>query len=147
MADNIKINQGWAALSRAIRNSEIWQIKPFSKGQAWIDLILLANYKRGYITTKNGQIIEVERGQCGYSIVALAENWGWSRNKVIRFSLYLQDRKMIQQKVIANHTIITICNYRYYQDEATNDTINESINEQQTIQQTDLQFHDFLPFR
>ena len=132
-----KLDMGWVVLSRALLHSEIWLVKPFSKGQAWIDLILRANYKRGYITTKNGQIVEVDRGQCGHSVLALSEKWGWSRNKVTRFLAYLKDRKMIQQKVIANHSIITICNYGYYQDETTNDTINDTINEQQTIQQTD----------
>lgn len=132
-----KLDMGWVVLSRALLHSEIWLVKPFSKGQAWIDLILRANYKRGYITTKNGQIVEVDRGQCGHSVLALAEKWGWSRNKVTRFLAYLKERKMIQQNVIANHSIVTICNYGYYQDETTNDTINDTINEQQTIQQTD----------
>lgn len=123
-----KLDMGWVVMSRALLNSEIWQIKPFSKGQAWIDLIIRSNYKLGYITAKNGQIIKVERGQCGYSVVALAEKWGWSRGKTIRFLSYLQDRKMIQQDIIANHTIITVCNYKPYQDV----TINSTSNSQQT---------------
>lgn len=35
---------GWIKIHRDILYHEIWSDKPFSKGQAWIDLILLANH-------------------------------------------------------------------------------------------------------
>ena len=38
-------NQGYIKLYRSIFNHWLWQDKPFSRGQAFVDLILLANYK------------------------------------------------------------------------------------------------------
>ena len=31
---------GWIKVSRAIQEHWVWDEKPFSKGQAWIDLLL-----------------------------------------------------------------------------------------------------------
>ncbi|MGE4564211.1 MAG: hypothetical protein AB7F32_05025 [Victivallaceae bacterium] len=146
MAANGVNSPGFVKLDRALQNSEIWTVKPFSKGQAWVDLIMIANYAARFITAKNGVIIRIERGECGYSVVALAEKWGWSRGKVIRFLTYLNRLKMIQQKTIANHTITKICNYEYYQGDTTNGTTNGTTNSHQTVQQTDTR-EEFKEFK
>lgn len=77
-------SQGWIRLYRQIMETPEWLAEPFTRGQAWIDLLLLANHKTGYIR-KRGILIAVDRGQVGYSERTLAERWQWSRGKVRRF--------------------------------------------------------------
>lgn len=36
---------GWVVLDRKIMDNWVWQDKPFSHGQAWVDMILMANHK------------------------------------------------------------------------------------------------------
>lgn len=129
--------QGYIKLYRQIVENPIWLIKPFSEGQAWIDLLCLATYDKGFIKSKNGQIIKLERGDCGYSILSLSERWGWSRGKVTRFLSLLNGQQMIQQKTYGKHTIINIINFDKFQNRTTNDTTNDTTNGQQMIQQTD----------
>lgn len=129
--------QGYIKLYRQIAENPIWLIKPFSEGQAWIDLLCLATYDKGFIKSKNGQIIQLERGDCGYSILSLSNRWGWSRGKVTRFLSLLNGQQMIQQKTYGKHTIINIINFDKYQNRTTNDTTNDTTNGQQMIQQTD----------
>ncbi len=124
--------QGWMKLYRQVMENYLWLIKPFSKGQAWVDLLLLTNHKKAIITIKNGLNIPIERGECGYSVLALADRWGWSRGKVNRFLKELQKQKMIQQKIVSNHSVIKLLNYEFYQGEATNSTTKATTKRQQT---------------
>ena len=122
------IDSGWIKLYRQLTENEIWKIKPFSKGQAWIDLLVLTNHAPDVITAKNGQIIPLKRGECGWSEVALSKRWGWSRGKVFRFFKYLDGMKMVQQKIVANHSVLVICNYESFQGDTTNSTTNRATN-------------------
>lgn len=130
--------QGYIKLHRSILDNTIFKCKPFSKGQAWITLLLLTNHKEGYINVKNGELIKIERGECGYSELALADLFGWSRGKVKRFLELLKSEKMIHQKIVANRTIISIINYDNYQ----NDTVNSTVNGHLTVHQTDINNND-----
>lgn len=125
--------QGWIKLHRQLAENPLWLIKPFSEGQAWVDLIMITTFDKGFIKTKNGTIIKLKKGECGYSQLTLSERWGWSRGKVKRYLKLLENEKMIQQKIVSNTTIINILKYSDYQS----DTINDTVNGQQTIQQTD----------
>ena len=129
--------QGYIKLYRQIIENPIWLIKPFSEGQAWVDLLCIATFDKGFIKSKNGQIIQLKRGDCGYSILSLSKRWGWSRGKVTRYLSLLNEQKMIQQKTDGKLTIISIINFDKYQNQTTNDTTNDTTNGQQMIQQTD----------
>ena len=135
--------KGYIKLYRDINDNDLWLLEPFTKAQAWVDLLLLTNYKRGLIEVKNGSIVPVERGECGYSMKALAERWKWSRKKVAHFIKFLNKAEMVQQKIVENHSIITILNYETYQGEQQteqqNDPQTEQQNEQQTSQQIEQQ--------
>lgn len=133
MVKGTKVHRGWIKVYRKIEDNPIWNEKPFSSGQAWIDLVILANHKPQPIRVKNGEIIIVNRGQVGVSKKGLADRWGWSRGRVSRYLQRLSSLKMIQQNIVENHTITTILEYNQYQGVAT----NESTNGQQTGQQTD----------
>lgn len=124
--------KGYIKLFRQIVDSDIWKIKPFSEGQAWIDLLCITNFEKGFIKTKNGQIITLNRGDCGYSMLTLSERWGWSRGKTKRFLDFLTEQQMIQQKMYGKHTVLLISNFEKYQMRTTNDTTNDTTNGQQT---------------
>lgn len=124
-------NKGYIKLYRDINDNNLWLLEPFTRAQAWVDLLLLTNYKSGLIEVKNGSLVNIERGQCGYSMKALADRWKWSRKKVAGFIKFLKNAEMVQQKIVENHSIITILNYEAYQ--------GEQQTEQQPTQQTEQQ--------
>lgn len=109
------MREGYILLYRKFLDNPLLNIKPFCKGYAWIQLISLANHKAGYIKVKNGTLVKVQRGECGYSEKALADLFGWSRNKLRRFLEQLKNEEMIQQKIVENHSIIKILKYNQYQ--------------------------------
>lgn len=120
--------KGWISLHRQIESNPLWLLEPFSKAQAWIDLILNANHKDGHFFVR-GVKIEIKRGQIGWSEVTMANRWKWSRNKVRRFLKYLEREQQVeQQKVDKITSITTIKNYSKYQ--------NDTTKRQQTKQQT-----------
>ena len=110
--------KGWIALHRSIQDNALWNEKPFSKGQAWVDMILMANHAPNDILLGN-EIITLKRGQFHTSELKLAERWGWSRNKVRSYLTLLESQKMSTAKGTTKGTTITIENYTLYQDEPT----------------------------
>lgn len=106
---------GWVKLDRQIFDHWLWQEKPFSMGQAWVDLILLASHKDG-VQYYKGTLYERKRGEVCASLKWLADRWGWSTGKVSRFLNVLQKDKMITQNRHANGTVLTIENYSLFQD-------------------------------
>ncbi|MDW7774577.1 MAG: hypothetical protein SCH71_16975 [Desulfobulbaceae bacterium] len=112
----------------------MWLEKPFSRGQAWMDMLLLANHKAGHVR-KRGVRTTVERGQLGWSMLALSDRWGWSRGKVQRFLDELEANKQIIQQKKRITTLITILNYDLYQSANTTDDTTDA-------QQTDINKND-----
>lgn len=123
------MKEGYIKLYRGLEDNPLWTFDVFSKAQAWIDLLLLTNHKTGHIKLRNGEMVQINRGECGWSMESLAKRWQWSRGKVKRFFDYLKNKKMIQQTDIPNATIIKVLNYERFQNDTTNG--------QQTVQQTD----------
>lgn len=77
--------EGWISLYRQIVDNWIWKSnEPFDKRSAWIDLLLMVNYKNEKIEF-DGRIIEIERGQKITSLDKLSKRWKWSRHKVSNF--------------------------------------------------------------
>jgi len=110
----VKVSKGWICLFRDIRNHWLWQDKPFSKGLAFVDLLLLANHS-GRLLVGN-ELIFVKRGDLVTSTVKLSEYWGWSRTKVTAFLKTLENDEMIISKSDNKKTTIHIVNYEQYQD-------------------------------
>lgn len=123
------MKEGYIKLYRGLEDNPLWTFDVFSKAQAWIDLLLLTNHKTGHIKLRNGEMVQINRGECGWSMESLAKRWQWSRGKVKRFFDYLKNEKMIQQTNIPNATVIKVLNYERFQNDTTNG--------QQTVQQTD----------
>ena len=142
---------GWIKLHRQICDNEIWFLEPFTKAQAWIDLILNANHEDGVMSIR-GNIIPIKRGQIGWSEITMAKRWGWSRNKTRRFLKYLVLKTMIVKNICTPENIsaktgkndtaekpgyktltslITIVNYDLYQSKKVADDTTDDTTERQ----------------
>lgn len=108
-------HMGYISVYRSIWNHWLWEEKPFAKGQAWIDLLLLANYKDEKFGYKD-QVIEGKRGTIYRSITYLADRWGWGRDKTKRFLTQLESDGMVEVQTSTHRTTIFIRNYQYFQD-------------------------------
>lgn len=116
---------GAITLLRAIQHNWCWKRKPFDEAHAWIDLLLLANFKDNELLFE-GQMIIVKRGELITSSLKLAERWGWTRGKVRWFLGGLKHTQQILPQNIANQaTKITICKYNELQKLTTNQTTNQ----------------------
>ena len=111
-------NKTWIKLYRQILNNDLYNIKPFDRLHAWIDLLLLAEFKT-HKKLWRGSMTEFRKGDVNLSIKRLAERWGWSRGKVERFLGNLSDMEMIQLNVHRNRTTITIVNWDSFQNART----------------------------
>ncbi len=107
---------GWIAIDRCLLDSAIWNTgETFTKGQAWVDLLLLANYEDteqivGY------EVIKVPRGAYLTTIRDLSNRWGWSKSKVANFLHFLESLEMVSIKTDTKRTLVTIEKYGDYQD-------------------------------
>ena len=107
------MSKGFVIIDRKIMDDWIWQGE-FSKGQAWIDLILLANHSDKKVAAGSG-FVEIKRGEFLTSSIKLANRWGWSRNKVERFLNVLKMDNKVTLKRTTKWTTVTLVNYDIYQ--------------------------------
>ena len=113
------MKQGWIALHRQLQDHWLWSEKPFSKGQAWIDLLMLANHEDKEIVLGN-KVINVEAGSFITSELKLMDRWGWGKEKTRAFLKLLEENKMIRKVSDHRKTTIFIDNYAVYQDNPNN---------------------------
>lgn len=125
-------------LYRSSQDNHLYFLEPFTKRQAWQDLLLTANHKDWKIIVR-WNIIDIKRWQNWYSEGTLAKRWKWSRNKVRRYLNYLETIQQIEQQKSKVKSTITLINYDKYQ---TNDTTDDTTERHQTIQQTDTNKND-----
>lgn len=134
---------GYIKYWRSSFDSPLYYAEPFTKWQAWTDLLLLANYQDRVVYIRQ-QAVAVKRGQVLAGEQFLADRWKWSRGKVRRFLSYLESKtvqQIVQQKSNLI-TIISIVNYEYYQGDGTTNGTTDSTPDsttdgQQIVQQTD----------
>lgn len=113
---------GWLKLWRSLQQSKVWEIKPFSHGQAWVDLLMRANFCDSTIKDPVKMAdIPIKPGQVVCSLRKLAADWGWSRNKLARYLGWLQSDTTIEVNHGATYTIINILNWKEHQSEDDND--------------------------
>lgn len=131
------MSKGWIKLHRSMFDNDLWTAEPFTKGQAWIDLIGHANHRPASIWIR-GIEVRVERGQLAWSELTMAARWKWSRGKVRRYLRMLQDRGMVVQQTNKITTVLTVCKYDTYQaDKTANDTSDDTSGGTTDGQQTD----------
>ena len=124
-------------VNRELLHSDRWLNESFTRGQAWIDLFGLAQFKKGSFRVR-GIEINVERGQLAYSQKTLSIRWKWSRGKVKRYLKELENNNDISINVrhqnIDITTLITILKYEQWQGGDTPDSTPDG---HQTVHQTD----------
>ena len=106
--------EGWVSIHRRLAISDLWLSEPFTRGQAWVDLIMLANHEEGFIRVR-GIKVTVKCGQIGWSEVKLSERWRWSRTKTRHFLKELENVQQIEQQKGNVSLLISIVNYELYQ--------------------------------
>ena len=136
LAGNIKdgfllFMQGWIKIHRQLSGSKLWLEEPFTRGQAWLDLILLANHKDGWILVR-GIKMDIKRGQVGWSQVTLARRWRWSQGKVKRYLKLLENVEQIEQQKNNISLLITLKNYDKYQNNGEQTGMKRRANGEQT---------------
>ncbi len=115
--------KGFIKLDRSI--FEHWIFQDAEKFRAFVDLIQLARWKEEKLLIGN-ELVIIPRGSYYTSELKLAERWGWSRKKTREFLKLLETEQMITKKGTTKGTMLTIENYRFYQDEGTTkDTTKE----------------------
>jgi hypothetical protein len=106
---------GYINLNRKLSDHWLWTDKPFTKGQAWVDLLFMANFADSEMLVK-GVLVKVHRGEVFRSHEYLRERWGWKTTKKVRsFLTLLENEKMVTTEGTAQGTRITIENYSVYQ--------------------------------
>lgn len=109
---------GFIKLNRKLFESSLWTSEPFTRGQAWVDLIAMANFAdrdKFY----RGSVQRVQRGQIVTSTRALAERWNWSKKKVSVFIRALERAQMVTRDGTTRWTTLTLVNYGFYQSEGS----------------------------
>lgn len=109
------MTQGWIKLHRQICENELWLAESFTKGQAWVDLLLNANHEEKSFWVR-GIEVRVKRGQIAWSELTMASRWLWSKNKVRRFLNMLETKQQIEQQKTFITSVISIKNYSTYQE-------------------------------
>lgn len=105
--------QGWISVHRQIQDHWLWADKPFSKGQAWIDMLMLANHEDSKVLLGD-KVFDIKEGGFITSETKLGERWGWSRKKVHSFLDLLIEERMVEAKRDNKRTAVFVINYTKY---------------------------------
>jgi hypothetical protein len=109
---------GWVRIHRRLLEHPIWTARRFTRGQAWVELILRANFQDS-IAYQGNQILPVKRGQVLTTQVTLAHRWKWNRKTVRTFLEFLKAAKMVDihtsRDTDTGYTLITLLNYDHFQ--------------------------------
>ena len=137
------MGKGWIKLHRKLADDPLWLSEPFTKGQAWVDLLMMVNHEDRKIIIRNN-IVHVKAGQRIISIEQLAHRWRWSRGKVRRFLKMLENDASISTTCDrTNGTSVTIEKWAFYQGERpSNGTSNDTSDGTSNGHQTDINKND-----
>ena len=111
-------NQGYIKLWRKIQDNPLYREKRrFSRSEAWIDLLLMANHKPNEIIV-DFKRVPIKRGEVFTSQLGLSKKWNWGIASVNRFLKLLKNENQISYRAESKYTIISILNWDKYQMEA-----------------------------
>jgi hypothetical protein len=111
---------GTVVVDRQTASDDLWLCEPFSRGQAWLDLTLLANDEARTVRVR-GVEVRLEKCQVGRSVLNLAMRWQWSREKTRQFLSVLRDKRKITFKMDNVATVITVIDYCVFNREKAHD--------------------------
>ena len=109
-------NAGFVKLHRELAASEFWLSERFTKAQAWVDLLMLAQGVDN-VQWEGGKLYNFKGGTVYISIEALAERWKWNRKTVSAFLKRMAEEgraTTVSRKM--SGTQITIENWGHYQN-------------------------------
>ncbi len=136
---------GWIKVYRQLLDHWLWRGERFTRGQAWIDLLLSANHQDRQARLGD-HIITVKRGQVLVSQRQLTRRWGWARNTIARFLRVLKLDQMLSLEVShgpeGGYTLITILNYERYQgsdEDADEGTLSHDLSHERDTKGTRLE--------
>jgi hypothetical protein len=86
----------------------------FERGAAWLDLLALTN-QNATTTHIRGIEIPLERGQCGWSKLGLADRWGRSQNWVSATLVAWEKKGRVRSESNNQITVITVLEYDTWQ--------------------------------
>lgn len=133
--------QGWICLHRSLSDHWLWESsEPFDRRSAWIDLLLMANYK-DFKAERKGRIVYRKRGEVNVSTRYLADRWHWSRGRVNRFLALLESDNMVTLNSTTDGTTIIVENYSKWQDAQATDDTTDSTTDDTTDGTTDSTTH------
>jgi len=122
------MTKGYIKLYRCLEDNPLWLSEPFTKGQAWVDLLLMANYTVSEFQVR-GIWVKVLPGQIARGEKYLAKRWTWSRNKTRMFLKWLEKEQQIEQQKTNVITVISILNWKQYQENGTTERTTEGTTE------------------
>ncbi len=130
------MERGYIKLWRAICDSELYFSEKFTKSQAWIDLLLLANHKQNTLFVR-GIVVKLEPGEVLAGEEYLAKRWKWSREKVRNYLSLLssETRQQIIWKKSNVCSVVVIAKWHLYQQDRT---ANRTTEKHQTEQQKNI---------
>lgn len=114
LMSDFSMEQGFVVLHRKIEENWLWLSEPFTKAQAWVDLLLLANHSEGIFFVRGVKVV-IKRGQVGKSEESLSQRWKWSRGKTRAFLKLLESEQQIKQHKSPILNVLEILNYDFYQ--------------------------------
>lgn len=119
----------YITIKRPSDNNELFYDVPFTKWQAWIDLIFLALPEDKDFLIR-GILVHGKKGCAYVSRRKLAERWGWSDKKVVRFLQYLSTTPLVTPPTtpVCNSvsTCVSIANYdSYFRHDPTNNPTSD----------------------
>ena len=106
---------GWIKIAREINEHWIWEDE--TKFKWWVDLLISAAWEDKQVLV-GSRLVNLKRGQLVASLSYLCKRWKRSRSMVEPFLRLLVRDNMIRKDVSNNISIITIVNYKQYQDKA-----------------------------
>jgi len=124
---------GWIKVHRKFTDHWLYKTnKPKTYREAWEDMLILVNYEYSKEFIK-GQLYDCERGQSLFSLHTWSNKFNWSIQQVRTFFKLLEQEQMITTEGLQYTTRLTVCNYEYYQGQATDEqqTDNTPITDRQ----------------
>ena len=120
-------SKGWIKLDRNLLDHPLWNEKPFSKGQAWIDILFSAHWKNS-TDRVGGKKKRSRPGQYWTTLGTLSKRWGWPKESVRRFLRRLECDGSVSLYVTADGTRLTVENWAFYQGAVSADvTAGETV--------------------
>lgn len=119
------MDEGWIKIHRKVLSHPMYYAEPFTRMQAWFDLLLLASRLPNVLYIR-GNRVEIKPGTVAKSKEYLCGRWRWSRGKVNRYLDMLENEGMIVQQKSRVITCISIPKFEYYQLDGTTESTTDS---------------------